>query len=146
MSAHGRGQRHSPSNRAGRILYSPCGRSRRSLRTDVSELLPEDNLFVFLKRKKKKKWRRDLPAQCSTSFPEAGLSHTTHALGPKQEPALNRCPSGGRSLASLSLAFPFGKPRRRHERQQRGHAGGVRARRGAALHVSINRGGCLCAE
>lgn len=41
------------------------------------------------------------------SLPEVGLSHTTHTVGPKQEPALNRCPFSCLSLASLSFPFPL---------------------------------------
>ena len=48
-----------------------------------------------------------LPEQCSRSFPEAGLSHTTHMVGPKQEPDENRCPFCCLSLASRSLPFPL---------------------------------------
>lgn len=45
--------------------------------------------------------------QCSRSFPEAGLSHTTHTVGPKQDPVAKRCPFGCLSLPSLSFPFPF---------------------------------------
>lgn len=45
--------------------------------------------------------------QCSKSFPDAGLSHTTHMVGPKQDPVINRCPFSCLSLASLSFPFPF---------------------------------------
>lgn len=47
------------------------------------------------------------PEQCSRSFPDAGLLHTTHTVGPKQAPVLNRCPFSGLSLASLSFPFPL---------------------------------------
>lgn len=51
--------------------------------------------------------RHYLLEQCSMSLPEVGLSHTTHTVGPKQEPALNRCPFSCLSLASLSFPFPL---------------------------------------
>ncbi len=51
--------------------------------------------------------RNYLLEQCSRSFPDAGFSHTTHTVGPKQEPVWNRCPFSCLSLASLSFPFPL---------------------------------------